>query len=48
MSTQRSSTNYDERNYIGKLLAIAGVVFACAAAIVAWPGLRHILQKIFS
>lgn len=47
MSAMQNPSNYDERNYIGKVLAIAGVLFACAAAVVAWPGLRHILQKIF-
>jgi len=48
MSATQNSSNYDERNYLGKLLAVAGVIFAFAAAVVAWPGLRHILQKIFS
>jgi len=48
MSAMQNSPNYDERNYLGKVLVIAGIVFAAAAAVVAWPGLRHILQKIFS
>jgi len=48
MSAMQNSSNYDERNYIGKLLAVAGVIFAVAATVVAWPGLRHILQKFFS
>lgn len=26
MSAMQNSSNYDERNYIGKLLAVAGIV----------------------
>lgn len=47
MSAQQNSPNYDDRGYIGTLLAIAGVIFALAAAVVAWPGLRHVLSRIF-
>jgi hypothetical protein len=48
MSSMQPPTNYDSRNYIGKILLVAGIICACAATVVAWPGLRHVLLNIFT
>lgn len=46
MSSTRNN-NYDDRKYLGIILFAAGLAAATAAAVVAWPGLKHVLTKFF-
>lgn len=47
MKSDEQFSNLDQRKYIGLVLAAAGIAAAIAAAVVAWPGLSHVLGKIF-
>ncbi len=48
MRAKQSYSDLDDRKYIGRVLAVAGVFFSGVAVSVAWPGLSHILQKLVS
>ncbi|MCE1226987.1 MAG: hypothetical protein LWW87_10955 [Geobacteraceae bacterium] len=46
MKAKQNFSDLDDRKYIGRVLAVAGVFFTGAAAAVAWPGLSHIAHKL--
>lgn len=46
MKAKQNFSDLDDRKYIGKVLAVAGIFFTGAAVAVAWPGLSHIAQKL--
>jgi len=48
MKAKVNYSDLDDRKYIGKVLAVAGVFAAGAGLAVAWPALSHIAVKLVS
>lgn len=48
MKPKSGYSDLDDRNYIGKVLAVAGIFAVSASLTVAWPALSHIGMKLVS
>jgi hypothetical protein len=46
MKAKSGYSDLDDRNYIGKVLTVAGCFAAAASLSVAWPALSHIGLKL--
>ncbi|GAB4171500.1 MAG: hypothetical protein Tsb0017_25230 [Geothermobacteraceae bacterium] len=48
MKVKQSHSDLDERPYIGKVLAVMGVIAFGLSLTVAWPALSYIVEKLIS
>ena len=46
MKAKSGYSDLDDRDYIGKVLAVAGLIAAGSSLSVAWPALSHIGMRL--